>query len=100
MVHLVSNQLNAEVERVQTISLRTISMDKGSLQSLSSRRELAIMREVRRIQDDQYHSYYGLLSEPTDHSYSLRSTNGGRYYIFSRTQRHKLSLIARSCKYV
>ena len=96
----LSGYLQDEIERVQSRSLGMLGLDRNYIPSLSSRRELATIREVKTIQADLNHPCHNLLPEPTDHSYDLRQTNGCRFAILSRTERHKLSFIARSCKYL
>ena len=55
-----------------------LTVDWDSLPSVSSRRELTTMVEVRSIQNDQNHSCHGVLAGPIDYPYGLRPKNGGR----------------------
>ena len=45
---------------------------RNYLPSLSSRRELATSREIRRIQAEPNHPCHSLLPDPRDHPYELR----------------------------
>ena len=74
------------------------SFVKYEYMQLSSRRELATIREIRRIQAEVNHPCHSLLPDPREHPYELRQNN--LYTVSSKTERHKQSFIARSIKYI
>ena len=78
--------------------MRILGLDRNYLPSLSSRRELVTIREIRRIQAEPNHPGHSLLSDPIEHPYELRQNN--LYTVSSKTERHKQSFIARSIKYI
>ena len=89
-----------EIERIQTRSLQILGMDKDSLQNLNGRREVSTKRVAGKIMDDPS-PCRRLLPEPNNHQYNLRSNSGNRLTtIFSGTERHKRSFLARACKLV
>ena len=90
--------LNQEIERIQARSMRILGLDRNYLPSLSSRRELATIREIRRLQAEVNHPCHSLLPDPREHPYELRQNN--LYTVSSKTERHKQSFIARSIKYI
>ena len=67
--------LQQEIERIQARSMRILGLDRNYLPSLSSRRELATIREIRRIQAEVNHPCHSLLPDPRDHPYELRQNN-------------------------
>ena len=83
----LSGYLQDEIERVQSRSLGMLGLDRNYIPSLSSRRELATIREVKTIQADLNHPCHNLLPEPTDHSYDLRQTITEAGSLFYREQR-------------
>jgi hypothetical protein len=87
--------LQQEIERVQTSSLRIFYLNRDCLPSLRSRRKLATIREIRRIQAKPNHLAipYFLILENT-HMHELRQNNS--YTVLSRTEIPKQSFIARS----
>ena len=89
--------LQQEIERVQRRSLRILDLDREYLPSLRSRRELATIREISRIQAEPRHPCHALLPDRKEYSYELRHDT---FTVLSRTERHKQSFIARSCKYL
>ena len=83
-------------ESVQTRSLRILDLDREYLPSIS-RRELATIREISGIQVEPSHPCHAILPDPKEYSYELRHDT---FTVLSRTERHKQSFIARSCKYL
>ena len=81
--------LQQEIERMQARSMRILGLDRNYLPSLSSRRELATIREIRRIQAEVNHPCHSLLPDPREHPYELRQNN--LYTVSSKTERHKQS---------
>ena len=95
---IYNNYLQQEIERIQARSMRILGLDRNYLPSLSCRRELATVREIRRIQAEPNHPCHSLLPDPREHPYELRQNN--LYTVSSKTERHKQSFIARSIKYI
>lgn len=93
--------LENEIERIQSRSLRILGLEKNSLPELSSRRETATKREIERIVNDLSHPCRSLIPDAINNTYNLRESNAnGRTYIFSGTERHKRSFLARACKFL
>ena len=79
--------LQQEIERIQARSMGILGLDRNYLPSLSSRRELATIREIRRIQAEPHHPCHFLLPNPREHPYELRQNNSCT--VSSKTERHK-----------
>ena len=93
--------LENEIKRLQRRSLRILGLDTDSLPTLSDRRVASTKREAEKISNDPSHPYRSLLPEPNKHQYNLRTTNGNGFTtIFSATERHKRSFLARECKFL
>ena len=90
--------LQQVIERIHARSMRILGLNRNYLPSLSSWRELATIREIRRIQAEPNHPCNSLLPNPREHPYELRQNN--LHTVSSKTERHKQSFIARSIKYI
>ena len=65
----IPEYLQQEIERVQTRSLEILDLDRDCVPSLKSRRKLATIREIRRIQAEPTHPCHTLLPEPREYPY-------------------------------
>ena len=92
--YLYNKKSNAYRQEVREL----LGLDRNYFPSLSSRRELATIRKIRRIQAEPNHICHSPLPDPTEHPYELRQNN--LYTVSSKTERHKQSFIPRSIKYI
>ena len=69
---VLPDYLQQEIERIQASSMRILGLDRNYLPSLSSRRELATIREIRRIQAEVNNPCHPLLPDPREHPQELR----------------------------
>jgi hypothetical protein len=88
--------LEDEIEQIQTRSMKIIGLPKNHLPTFRERRVEATKRELLKIQSDTNHPCRVFLPCPKIHNYNLRSKPKFNKTI-SNTDRHKNSLIPRTC---
>lgn len=91
--------LDNEIARIQKRSLRILGLDGDILPDLSARRVASTKCEAEKLMNDLSHPCRSLFPEPNHHEHNLRGNKrNGRISIFSGTERHKRSFLARACE--
>jgi hypothetical protein len=88
----LSDYLQQEIESVQTRSLKILDLDRDCLPSLSSRRELATIRKIRRFKPNQPTLAIPYCLSPKKTHMNLDKIIIICLTVVSRTERHKSNL--------